>query len=113
MSHRGNNHSTDRPLTSRQQQQLTRATRRLAELLIEATPLIEQLNASDTPHGYRAALTELVGMRRYLTAMFGLKQMNCRAAWNRAHPSHRQADDRPRPNVSQLGVGSVAPIPRR
>jgi hypothetical protein len=96
-----------------EKQQLQRATRRLAALLIEATPLIEQLNSSDTPHEFRAALTELVGMRRYITAMFGLQQMSCRAAWDKAHPSRRRAEDPPRPDLSRLGVGAVVPIPRR
>ncbi|HEX3786115.1 MAG TPA: hypothetical protein VHX38_41235 [Pseudonocardiaceae bacterium] len=82
-----------RPLTSGQQQRLHLATRRLSELLIEAAPLIELLNADQTPHRFRAALTEVLGMRRFAVVLGGLKAMNCRSASEHAHRPH------PKPNT--------------
>ena len=91
---------------------LQQATLRLAELLIDAAPLIELLDSSETPHNYRAALTELVGMRRYLAAMSSLQHMSSRAAWDKAHPRHQPGSSPPDP-LAKLGVGRAVPVPYR
>ncbi len=63
----------------------TKAVQRLAELLIEAAPLVELLNSPSTSHAYRSALRQAVGPDRYFAVVTALEQMCSWRTWELAH----------------------------
>jgi hypothetical protein len=70
---------------SSQQRRLARAAQQLADLLTEAIPLAEVLNAPKTPHKYRTMLRELVGPEQYFELTNTLRQMCSMRGWQMAH----------------------------
>lgn len=76
---------------------LIRAARQLAELLTEAAPLAELLNAPETPHEIRATLRELVGREQYFELANTLHQMCSMRGWQMAHAKDAAEVERLRP----------------
>jgi hypothetical protein len=82
-----------RPLTSDEHGRLLESASRLSDLLVGAAPLINLLNAAETPPSYRATFAQRVGMYRFATALYGLKAMSDRSVWEHAHRRPTQSDD--------------------
>ncbi len=82
-----------RPLTSDEQERLLESATRLSELLVEAAPLIELLNAPTTLPRHRAAFAEQIGMYRFAMTLSGLKTMNSRSVWQHADQGRTRPDD--------------------
>lgn len=68
------------------ERRLVRAARQLADLLREAKPLVDILNSPGTPHSYRAAVRDWVGLDRYFVLVTRLQAMTSQRAWEAAYP---------------------------
>lgn len=80
------------------------AVRSLADLLIQAAPLVKLVNSPETSHNHRALLRELVGGERYALLSVSLRQMCSWRTWEVAHAR----DEAARQKLRQVGLAGAS-----